>query len=184
MVEPVAPGSEKQEQRKQKNEDGDKGKVDDGKAADKGQKKKRGSLAELAGRYFGKPLSKEVTMVNWEVRPLKNAWVEYAGLDAIVPIEYFLGELKGRLERGLLTGTIDQSKEPKSLQGTPRENGGDSSTNTNSKAKSGGVAASAANASATAAEESKDKDPGQSLSLREQILGTSGGDFGGEVDWG
>lgn len=37
--------------------------------------KKKGSLADLAQRYYGKPLSKDITMVNWEVRPMKQIWV-------------------------------------------------------------------------------------------------------------
>ncbi|CAD7955765.1 unnamed protein product [Amoebophrya sp. A25] len=54
---------------------------------------KKGSLADLAEKVYGKPLSKEITMLNWEVRPLEPIWVEYAALDAIVPVEYYLSHI-------------------------------------------------------------------------------------------
>ncbi|CAD7957748.1 unnamed protein product [Amoebophrya sp. A120] len=59
----------------------------------KDEKGKRGSLADLAKTVYGKPLSKEITMLNWEVRPMEDIWIEYAALDAIVPVEYYLQRL-------------------------------------------------------------------------------------------
>eukprot|EP00392_Amoebophrya_sp_AT5.2_P001961 g1966.t1 len=52
--------------------------------------RKKMSLAELAEKAYGKPLCKDITMLNWEVRPLEGIWCEYAALDAIVPVEYYL----------------------------------------------------------------------------------------------
>lgn len=58
------------------------------------QPEKLGGLSDLALRKFGQPLCKDLTILNWEIRPLEPVWLEYAALDAVVPAEYYVSELE------------------------------------------------------------------------------------------